>query len=97
MLSLRKNKDMFDIRFRSHFVENAVKKQVRQTTCTIAKVDETKHGKDRFNIVASGIAVQNSKDRDIKVHGQKVALAKAVACFPKEQRNDFWNVFEDSK
>jgi len=83
----------FHVKFFSHLVENKVNKTVRETTCKLATVDESKTGKDRYDTVTVGTACQNSKDQDSRPKGQKTAFGKAISIFPKEERIKMWRQF----
>jgi hypothetical protein len=80
----------FKVTFSSHFVKNSVGREVRETTCKFATVDDAKTGRDKYETVATGVARQNSKDRDSRSVGQRVALGRAIQGFPKNERASLW-------
>ena len=84
-----------NVRFYSRKVKNSVGKVVRETTCKLAIVDESKTGRERYDNVAVGTALQNSKDRDNKAVGQKKAFANAILSFPKDDRIHLWQQFDE--
>ena len=84
----------FKVTFSSHFVENSVGKEVRETTCKIATVDNTKIGRDKYDTVVTGIACQNSKDRDSRATGQRAAFSRAIQGFPKNERAALWRQYD---
>jgi len=83
-----------NVKFYSHFVKNSVGKMVRQTTCKLATVDETRTGKDKYTNVAEGVATQNSKDVDSRPEGQRIAFGNAIKAFPKAERIKMWRQYD---
>lgn len=83
----------FNVRFYSYIVVNDIGKNIRQTTCKIATVDETKTGKERYNNVSIGHAYQNSKDKDSRPIGQKRAFGNTIKVFSKEERAKMWKQY----
>lgn len=84
----------FNVKFISHFVKNSVEKTVRETTCKLAVVDETKTGKDRYDNIAEGVARQNSKDKDSRAEGKRRAFGNAIKAFSKEERIKMWRQYD---
>ena len=84
----------FNVRFFSRMVENSVGKIVRETTCKLATVDETKVGRERYNNVAIGTVRQNGKEADSRPQGQKYAFGEAIKAFPKEERVKMWRQYD---
>lgn len=84
----------FNVKFYSRMVKNDVEKVVRETTCKLATVDETKVGKERYNNVAVGTSRQNSKDRDSRPEGRRVAFGNAIKAFSKDERACMWRQYD---
>lgn len=87
------DKREFNVKFYSHMVVNSVGRTVRETTCKLATVDETKVGKERYTNVAVGTVRKNGKEVDSRPKGRDAAFGKAITAFPKEERIKMWRQY----
>jgi hypothetical protein len=83
-----------NVKFYSRMVKNDVGKVVRETTCKLATVDNSKSGKERYTNVAVGVSRQNSKDRDSRPEGRRVAFGNAIKAFSKDERASMWRQYD---
>jgi len=84
----------FHVKFYSHFVTNDCGSNVRETTCKLAIVDDTKTGRERYNTLAEGTVRQNVTERDSKPQGRKYAFGKAIKAFSKKERVLMWRQYD---
>lgn len=63
------------------------------TKCIVSEIDESKSGRERYNPICNGIAVQGLKDAPNKFSGRKYSLTRAIQDMDKNTRKEFWRVF----
>jgi len=84
----------FNVKFYSHMVENKVKNIVRETTCKLALVDESKTGKDKYTDVAVGVVRKRNGENDSRPIGRMYAFGAAIKKWDKAERIKMWRQYD---
>ena len=84
---------IFNVNFYSHMVENKVKKIVRETTCKLAIVDESKTGRDKYTDVAVGTVRKRNGEVDSSPIGREYAFGAAIKKWDKAERLKMWRQY----
>jgi len=96
-MRVKLNDELYDVRFKIEFREDKFDRVefLKDTICTISEIDENKKGRDKYNKVNSGVALLSHKDRFNKYAGKKLAFARALTSFNKEDRTEFWRIYKE--
>jgi hypothetical protein len=97
-MRIRVNGKDYDVRFSTFYREDEfgrIAGPLRDTSCFISSVDDSKRGKEKYKEVSEGIARQSHRDRYNKWSGRKLALSRALSEFQKQDRFTFWQKYRE--